>query len=180
MIRAGTLNLQQLETELDAFLADYQRLPLLGASEHLHERKQRFLDRVKSFALQAATGQLAAARPQPEEAAASRGRPPKNTDAEVIRVALQLESEGKRVTGSKLRSILGGGRVDRYAAIWSDYVSQRAQTEKVEPSTHPVAEVIARQRLENESAEEVPRIVALDSTLSVGTKLYSARPALPN
>lgn len=176
----ASINFQQLETELDAFLADYQRLPLLGASEHLHERKQRFLDRVKSFVLQTASSKLVAARPQTEEATASRGRPPKNTDAEVVRVALQLESEGKRVTGSKLRSILGGGRVDRYAAIWSDYVSQRAQTEKTEPSTHPVAEVIARQRLENESVDEVPRIVAPDSSLAVSTKLYSARPALPN
>ena len=177
---ALSLHLKQLETELDAFLADYQRLPTIGASEHQHERKQRFLDRVKAFALQAASGQLAPARPEPESTAGTRGRPPKNTDAEVIRIALQLESEGKRVTGSKLRSLLGGGRVDRYAAIWSDYTARREQTGKTESGAHPVAEVIARQRLENESVEETPRIVALDPTLPVGTKLYSARPALPN
>ncbi len=40
------------------------------------------------------------------------------------------------------------------------------------PVQEPVAEVIALQKLENESIELTPRIIALTLDLSIGEKLY--------
>jgi hypothetical protein len=43
----------------------------------------------------------------------------------------------------------------------------------------PVAEVIAKTKLENSSTELTPRIIALTLDLSVGDKLYTTPPAQP-
>jgi len=48
--------------------------------------------------------------------------------------------------------------------------------EAMEQLGKPAAAVISRQRLENESNEEVPRIVAIDKSMPAGTLLYKMQP----
>src|SRR5471032_1100559 len=76
-------------------------------------------------------------------------RPADHTPEQIIEAGLALRAAGSAVTGFKIRTKLGGGKISRLKQIWDDYLAV-----EVPDRPEPVAE------LPVEIAEEVTAVAA--------------------
>ncbi|MDD2610947.1 MAG: DNA-binding protein [Giesbergeria sp.] len=52
-------------------------------------------------------------------------RPTEFSDEEIVRAGLELQSEGKNVTGFALRQRVGGGSASRLRTVWTEYTNSQ-------------------------------------------------------
>jgi hypothetical protein len=56
-------------------------------------------------------------------------RPPEVTNEEILAAGKEIQSQGKKVTGWGIRSVLGRGNANRFKTIWDEFSNQNKQDE---------------------------------------------------
>ncbi|CRN65372.1 chromosome segregation protein SMC [Pseudomonas aeruginosa] len=65
-------------------------------------------------------------------------RPTEFTDEQIIKAGLEIESQGRRVSGFAIRKLLGGGTQSRFKAVWEAYKAKGAVETPVDNRDLPV------------------------------------------